>query len=86
MSINISKKFLTDEELHSKIAEYVSLGYTYIEAIIEFANDNDLDVCAIGDRIRSTEHLKSCVEQSARDVHMLKEEKNGHKSNSIFES
>jgi len=67
----------TPERVHHEISEMLSKGVTYIDALIEYAKKNDLEIEAVADIVKKSSILKEKVRNEASHMKMIKREENG---------
>lgn len=66
---------LTPEKLHTEIHKRVSDGVSYVDAIIEYAEKNDIEIELLAKIVKKTPNLKTKIKEEASELKMLKEEK-----------
>jgi hypothetical protein len=64
----------TPERIHIEISDMLSKGVPYIDALIEYAKRNDLEIEAVADIIKKSSILKEKVRSEARHMNMIKRE------------
>lgn len=68
----------TPERVHHEISEMLKNGVSYIDALIEYARKNDLEIESVADIVKKSSILKEKVRSEAEDMKMIKrEEQNG---------
>jgi hypothetical protein len=67
----------TPERIHHEISEMLSNGVSYIEALVEYAKRNDLEIEAVADIVKKSSILKEKVRGEASRMKMIKREENG---------
>lgn len=68
----------TPERVHHEISEMLSKGVPYIDALIEYAKRNDLEIEAVADIVKKSSILKEKVRNEALHMNMIKrDEENG---------
>lgn len=67
---------LTPEKIHLAIAEQIAQGVPYIEALLHFAERNNLEVESVADVIKKSSILKEKVKTEAVDLRMVKKDEN----------
>jgi hypothetical protein len=66
----------TPERIHIEISDMLSKGVPYIDALIEYAKRNELEIEAVADIIKKSSILKEKVRSEARIMNMIKREEN----------
>lgn len=69
-------KTMTAESVHFAIAEKLSSGASYIEALCEYAADAGLEIETLAAVIKKSEVLKSKIRMEALDLRMIKRDPN----------
>ena len=64
-------KELNSELIMKEIQSYIEGGSTYIDAICEYAERNQIEIEVVGEIIRRSPVLKSCVQTEAEDLRMI---------------
>ena len=64
----------TPERVHHEISEMLSKGVPYIDALVEYAKKNDLEIEAVADIIKKSSILKEKVKSEAIKMNMIKRE------------
>lgn len=68
----------TPERVHHEISEMLSKGVPYIDALVEYAKRNDLEIEAVADIVKKSSILKEKVRNEALHMNMIKrDEENG---------
>lgn len=62
----------TPERIHHEISEMLSKGVPYIDALVEYARTNDLEIEAVADIVKKSSILKEKVRSEARNMNMIK--------------
>lgn len=70
---------ITPEKIHHAIAEQISRGVPYIDALVHYAETNNLEIEAIADVIKKSSILKEKVRSEAIDLRMVKRNENDGK-------
>ena len=65
-------KTMTAETVHFAIAKKLKDGSSYIDAICEFASENDMEIETLATVIKKSEILKSKIRSEALDLRMIK--------------
>lgn len=63
---------ITPEKIHHAIADLISRGVPYIDALIHFAEENNLEIEAVADVIKKSSILKEKVRSEAVQLKMVK--------------
>jgi hypothetical protein len=63
---------LTPEKIHMAISEQISKGIPYIEALINFAERNNLEIESVADVIKKSSILKEKIRTEAVGLRMVK--------------
>lgn len=71
MSIVITR---TPEKVHHEIAEMLSKGVNYIDALVEYARKHDLEIEAVADIVKKSSILKEKVRSEAVRMKMVKKD------------
>jgi hypothetical protein len=66
----------TPERIHIEISDMLSKGVPYIDALIEYAKRNELEIESVADIIKKSSILKEKVRSEARIMNMIKREEN----------
>lgn len=61
------------EKIHKDILALVSGGSTYIDALIQYAKDNSIEIETIGEIIKKSSVLKNKVKAEAAILRLLKD-------------
>lgn len=68
----------TPERVHYEISEMLSKGVPYIDALIEYAKKNDLEIETVADIVKKSSILKEKVRNEALHMNMIKrDDENG---------
>lgn len=70
----------TPEKIHLAIEKRLSKGSSYIDALIEYANENRLEVETVAEIVKKSPVLKEKIRTEAKDKRLLKN--NGAKATS----
>lgn len=65
-------KTRTPENVHQEISYMISNGVTYIDALVEYAKKNDLEIEAVADIIKRSTIIKEKVRDEAVKMKMVK--------------
>lgn len=66
-------KELNTQSIMGDIKEYVEKGVPYIDAIVEYAERNDIEVEVLGEMIKSSPVLKAHIQYEAEELNMLEQ-------------
>lgn len=66
----------TPEKIHMDIAEKLSKGASYIDALIEYAKENDIEIEAVADIIKKSSIMKEKIRSEAVAMRMVKKDQN----------
>jgi len=69
----------TAQEIHHHISSKLSRGASYIDALIEYANENNLEVESVAEIVKKSPIIKEKVRDEATKMRMVKREKNESK-------
>lgn len=72
----------TPEKIHFAIEKKLSLGATYIDALIEYAKERDLEIETVAEIVKKSTIIKEKIRTEAKSRRMLKE--SGHDSRVEF--
>ena len=72
----------TPEKIHFAIEKKLSLGATYIDALIEYAKERDLEIETVAEIVKKSTIIKEKIRTEAKSRRMLKE--GGHDSRVEF--
>lgn len=64
----------TPERVHQEISEMLKNGVPYIDALIEYAKKNELEIEAVADIVKKSNILKEKVRSEAESMKMIKRE------------
>ena len=62
---------LKPEEIHKEICKYVGADVNYIEALVYYAQKNDIEVELLGEIIRRSPIIKSKVRDDAERLRLV---------------
>lgn len=62
----------TPEKIHLEIEEKLKSGVTYLDALVEYANEHELEVETVGEIIKKSKILKEKVRTEAAERRLLK--------------
>lgn len=66
----------TPEKIHMEIASKLANGATYIDALIEYAREHNLEIETVADIVKKSSILKEKIREEAIAIRMVKKEKN----------
>ena len=64
----------TPERVHHEIAEMLSKGVNYIDALVEYAAQNNLEIEAVADIVKKSSILKEKVRSDAIKLRMVRKD------------
>lgn len=64
----------TPERVHHEIAEMLANGVNYIDALVEYARKNDLEIEAVADIVKKSSILKEKVRSEAVKLKMVRKD------------
>lgn len=64
----------TPERVHHEIAEMLANGVNYIDALVEYAKRNDLEIEAVADIVKKSSILKEKVRNEAVKLKMVRKD------------
>jgi predicted aldo/keto reductase-like oxidoreductase len=64
----------TPERVHHEIAEMLANGVNYIDALVEYAHKNDLEIEAVADIVKKSSILKEKVRSEAVKLKMVRKD------------
>jgi hypothetical protein len=62
----------TPEKIHFAIEKKLSRGATYIDALIEYAHENDLEIETVAEIVKKSAIIKEKIRGEAKSRRMLK--------------
>lgn len=62
----------TPERIHHEISDMLAKGVPYIDALVEYARINDLEIESVADIVKKSSILKEKVRTEARNMNMIK--------------
>ena len=62
---------LNSERIMNDIASYIALGVPYIDAVVEYAEKNGLEIEVVGEIIRKSPLLKANIYKEAEELNMV---------------
>jgi hypothetical protein len=63
---------MTPEKIHHDISNMISRGVPYIDALVHYAEKNNLEIESIADIVKKSSILKEKVRTEAVDLRMVK--------------
>jgi hypothetical protein len=73
----------TPEKIHFAIEKKLSLGSSYIDALVEYAKEKDIEIETVAEIVKKSSIIKEKIRTEARSKRLLKE-KNDNRT-SFFE-
>ena len=70
--MNTTVVSLTPEKIHHAIAEQIARGVPYIDALITYAEKNNLEIESVADVIKKSSILKEKIRREATALRMVK--------------
>ena len=64
----------TPERVHHEISEMLANGINYIDALVEYAHKNDLEIEAVADIVKKSSILKEKVRSDAVKLKMVRKD------------
>jgi predicted aldo/keto reductase-like oxidoreductase len=64
----------TPEKIHHDIAEMLASGVNYIDALVEYARQNDLEIEAVADIVKKSSVLKEKVRTDAVKLKLVRKD------------
>jgi hypothetical protein len=64
----------TPEKVHHDISEMLSRGVNYIDALVEYARQNELEIETVADIVKKSSILKEKVRSEAVVLRMVKQD------------
>ena len=62
---------LNSERIVNDISKHIEAGVTYIDAIVEYAQNNELEIEVLGEIIRKSPMLKANIYREAEKLNMI---------------
>jgi len=62
---------LNSERIMNDIARYITQGVPYIDAVVEYAEKNGLEIEVVGEIIRKSPLLKANIYKEAEELNMV---------------
>lgn len=70
----------TPEKIHFAIEKKLSLGATYIDALIEYAKERDIEIETVAEIVKKSAIIKEKIRMEAKSKKMLKESVHDNRS------
>jgi predicted aldo/keto reductase-like oxidoreductase len=67
---------LSAEKIHHDIAEMLSNGVTYIDALVQYAKSNDLEIETIAEIVKKSPVIKEKIRSEALKMKLVKRDQN----------
>ena len=67
-------KTRTPDSIHQEISHMLSNGVTYIDAIVEYAKRNDLEIETVAEIVRRSSIIKEKIRQEALKMKLVKKD------------
>lgn len=65
---------LTPDKIHHEIARHISRGVPYIDALIDFAEKNNLEIETIAQIVKKSSILREKIKSEAVDLRMVRKD------------
>lgn len=65
---------MTPEKIHHEISKMIADGVPYIDALVHYAEKNNLEIESIADIVKKSSILKEKVRSEAVDLKMVKQD------------
>lgn len=65
---------LTPDKIHHEISRYISQGVPYIDALIEYAEKNNLEIETIAQIVKKSSILREKIKSEAVDLRMVRKD------------
>jgi hypothetical protein len=69
-------KTRTPDSIHQDISHMLSNGVTYIDAIVEYAKKNDLEIETVAEIVRRSSVIKEKIREEALKMKLVKSDGN----------
>jgi hypothetical protein len=66
----------TPEKIHHEISEKLSKGVSYIDALVEYAKENDIEIETVAEIVKKSSIIKEKVRSEAITLKMVKRDIN----------
>jgi hypothetical protein len=70
----------TPERIHLAIEKKLSVGSSYIDALVEYAHENDVEIETVAEIVKKSIIIKEKIRTEAREKRLLKKNADGAKS------
>lgn len=70
----------TPEKIHFAIEKKLALGSTYIDALVEYANEMDLEIETVAEIVKKSAIIKEKIRSEAKSKRLLKQSKDSVES------
>ncbi len=67
---------LSAEKIHHDIADMLSKGTTYIEALVEYSKTNDIEIETVAEIVKKSPVIKEKLRSEAVRLKLVKKEQN----------
>lgn len=67
-------KTRTPENIHHEIAEKLSKGVSYIDALVDYAKDNDIEIETVAEIVKKSSTIKEKIRSEAVSMKLMKRE------------
>jgi uncharacterized membrane-anchored protein YitT (DUF2179 family) len=64
----------TPEKIHMEIADKLAKGATYIDALVEYARENDLEIETVAEIVKKSSIIKEKIRSEAIAMRMVKKD------------
>jgi len=71
----------TPEKIHLAIEKKLSTGSSYIDALVEYANEKNIEIETIGEIVKKSVVIKEKIKSEAKTKRLLKKVDNDIRSN-----
>jgi len=65
---------LTPDRIHHEIARHVAQGVSYIDALVDFAEKNEIEIETVAQIVKKSSVLKEKIRTEAVDLRMVQKE------------
>lgn len=72
----------TPEKIHQAIEKKLSLGASYIDALVEYANERDIEIETVASIVKKSSIMKEKIREEAKNMRLIKKDDN---ESNIFE-
>lgn len=66
----------TPEKIHMEIAEKLKKGATYIDALVEYAKEHNIEIETVAEIVKRSSIIKEKIRSEAIAMKLVKKEKN----------